>query len=456
MRRRAYIHTPGRLRHDEQFGTGVNLAPNDVLLQIAAGERARDGGRTGGLHIEATDDSPGMTFQLLDTDPAPGKSRMRNRLAACQQQVVRERQRRHGAASEPLLGNKMQAKLAPCFRTQTRGIDFADPNRSRWRAHVLTRQSVEQLLLPVARNARNAHHLARMNFERDLMKIHAELVLARQRQRTHTQHRRTQLRLAPRQLRWLGTNHQARQGGIGLLRRLANSGHPAAAQHGADAAQLADFMQLVADVQNAAARAGHLSEHHKEFLHGLRHQHRRRLVKNQQLRLRQQGADDFNALHLPHAQRVHRTRRVNIEPVLGRFGTDALRHFGQTQSPVQTQPDVLGHGDGAKQAEVLKHHGNTQSPRLLRVADLHRLTVEHHAASVGLDRAVDDLHQGRLTGAVFAQNCMDFTRHDAHRHRVIRPHAGVALADVSKLEARCRHAVGGLALALSISARSSA
>ena len=350
----------------------------------------------------------------------------------------------------------MESELAPSLGAQTRGIDFADPNRSRWRAHVLTRQSVEQLLLPVARNARNAHHLARMNFERDLMKIHAELVLARQRQRTHTQHRRTQLRLAPRQLRWLGTNHQARQGGVGLLRRLANPGHLAAAQHGTDLAQFADFMQLVADVQNAAARAGHLSQHHKEFLHGLRHQYRRRFVKNQQLRLRQQGADDFHPLHLAHAQGVYRARRVNIQPVLGRFGADALRHFGQTQSPVQTQPDVLGHGDGAKQAEVLKHHGDTQSPRLLRVADLHRLAVEQDAAGVGLDRTVDDLHQGRLTGAVLTQNRMDFTRHDAHGHRVVGPHAGVALADVSKLKARCRHAVGGLALALSISARSSA
>ena len=215
-------------------------------------------------------------------------------------------------------------------------------------------------------------------------------------------------------------------------------------------------MQLVTDVQNAATRTGHLSQHHKEFLHGLRHQHRSRLVQNQQLRLRQQSADDFNALHLAHAQGVDRARRVNIQPVLGRFGSDALRHFGQTQAPVQTKPDVLRHGDGAKQAEVLKHHGDTQGARFLRVADLHRLAVEPDAAGVGLDRTVDDLHQGRLTGAVFTQDRMDFTRHDAHRHRVVGAHTRIALADIRKLKARCRHAVGGLALALSIAARNSA
>ena len=209
LRRRAYIHAPGRLRHDEQFGIGINLATDDVLLQIATRERARHGARTGGFHIEATDDSPGMAFKLLDTDPAPGKTRMRDRLAACQQQVVCEAERRYRAPSEPLLGNKVQAKLAPRLRTQARCVDVADLNRSLWRANILARQGVEQFLLPVTRNARDAEHLTGMNFERKLMEINPELVLARQRQRTNAQHRRTQLRLPPCQLRGFRANHQA-------------------------------------------------------------------------------------------------------------------------------------------------------------------------------------------------------------------------------------------------------
>ena len=441
LRRCADVDTPGRLRHDEQLGIGVNLTPNNVLLQIAARERACHCGRTGSLDMEAFDDASGMTFQLLDANPATGKARMRDGFAARQQEVAREPEHRHGAASEPLLGDKMESDPTPRIRSQTRGVKVADLNRSGARANILSRQGVEQFLLPVAGNARNAQHLAGPNFERDVMEIDAKLVFARQRQRTNTQHRCTKPGLASRQLGRLGANHQTRQGSIGLLRRLANPGHPAAAQHGADVAQLTDFMQLVADVQNTAACVGNFFQHHKQLLHRLRHQHRSRLIENQKLRLGQQGADDFNPLHLTNAQCVHRPRRFNIETVLRRLGTDALHHLGQTHAPIQTEPDVLGHRDGAKQAEVLKHHGYAERTRLLRIADLHRPPVEQDAAGIGLDRTIDDLHQRRFAGAVFAQNRMDLARHDAHGHRVIGTHARIALADISKLKARGRHAV---------------
>ena len=44
---------------------------------------------------------------------------------------------------------------------------------------------------------------------------------------------------------------------------------------------------------------------------------------------------------------------------------------------------------------------------LLRVAHLHGLAVEVHAAFVGLDRAIDDFHQRGLARAVFAQHGVD-------------------------------------------------
>jgi hypothetical protein len=58
----------------------------------------------------------------------------------------------------------------------------------------------------------------------------------------------------------LGADHQARQRGIALLARVALAGDLAAAQHRAGGAQRADFMQLVADVQDAAAFGGQLAQ----------------------------------------------------------------------------------------------------------------------------------------------------------------------------------------------------
>ena len=56
LRRRAHIHAPGRLRHDEHFRFGADLAPNDELLQIAARQALCSCVRAARLYIEAMND----------------------------------------------------------------------------------------------------------------------------------------------------------------------------------------------------------------------------------------------------------------------------------------------------------------------------------------------------------------------------------------------------------------
>ena len=192
-------------------------------------------------------------------------------------------------------------------------------------------------------------------------------------------------------------------------------------------------MQLVADVENAAALCGDLAQHHKQLFDGLRREHRSGLVQNQYLGLGEQGADDFHALHLAHAQGVYRAQRVHVQPVLGGLGVDAPRHLRQGQAFVQPQPDVLGHRERVKQAEVLEHHGNAQRTRLLRVAHLHQLAVELHAALVRLDSAINDLHQRGFASAVFAQHGVDFARLHCQRDAAVGHHGGVALGDAGQL-----------------------
>ena len=219
------------------------------------------------------------------------------------------------------------------------------------------------------------------------------------------------------------------------MRRVANAGDLAAAQHGAGGAERTDFVQLVADVQNAAAFGGQLAQHHKELVDGLRRQHRGRLVQNQHARVGQQGADDFNALHFAHAQRVHRPRRVNVQAIFRGLGRDALRDLGQRQLLVQAQPDIFCHRDAVKQIEMLKHHADAQRPRLLRVADAHRHAVDHDAAGVRLDRAVDDLHQRGLAGAVFAQHGMNLAGLHSEGDIAVGDHCRIALGDAAQHQA---------------------
>jgi hypothetical protein len=73
-------------------------------------------------------------------------------------------------------------------------------------------------------------------------------------------------------------------------------------------------------------------------------------------------------------------------------------------------------------------------PRLRRAGDLHRLAVPAHLALVGLHRAVDDLHQRALAGAVLAQHGVDLAGLHAQVHAVVGAHGRVLLADAGELE----------------------
>ena len=199
-------------------------------------------------------------------------------------------------------------------------------------------------------------------------------------------------------------------------------------------------MQLVADVQNTAALRRELLEHHKELFHRLGCEHRGRFVQDKQLRVGEQGADDFHPLHLAHAQSVYWALGVDVQAILRRFLANAAGHLIQAQALVQTEPDVFCHRDGVKQIEMLKHHADTQSARLFGVAHMGHLAVEGNLAGVGLDGAVDDLHQRGLARAVFAQHGVGLAGQDCERHVAIGDDARIGFGDTGELKAGCDHA----------------
>ncbi len=242
------------------------------------------------------------------------------------------------------------------------------------------------------------------------MQINPKLLFALQRKSVDFHDHGAGVRCRTRQRRRFSANHQARQRSIGFFLRITYTGHLAAAQNRTGRAQLTDFMEFVADVKNAAALARQTIKHDKELFHRLRREHRGWLVKNQQLRTGQQGADDFDALHFTHAQGMHGARRVDFQTVFLALGLNG-RSNRLERSPPQTEPDVLGHGHRIEQIEVLEHHADTRIASILGAADIRFHPVEHHLPGIGLDRAVDDLHQGRFAGTVLAQHGMNFARH---------------------------------------------
>ena len=104
---------------------------------------------------------------------------------------MRQAQRGHRAATQALFGHKVQAQRAPRARVQARHVNLTHANGPGGGAHVFTRQRQQQFLLPIARHAGNAHHLARAHVKGDAVQVHAKLVFTRQRQTPHAQHART-------------------------------------------------------------------------------------------------------------------------------------------------------------------------------------------------------------------------------------------------------------------------
>ena len=85
---------------------------------------------------------------------------------------------------------------------------------------------------------------------------------------------------------------------------------------------------------------------------------------------------------------------------------------------------------------MLEHHADAQGPRLLRVANLHRLTVELDVAFIGLDRAVNDFHQRGLARAVFTQHGVGLAGLYPQTDLLVGHHRRVALGDACQLQAR--------------------
>ena len=71
------------------------------------------------------------------------------------------------------------------------------------------------------------------------------------------------------------------------------------------------------------------------------------------------------------------------------------------------QRDVLGHGQGLEQREMLEHHADAKLPRRGGIGDGHRLALPAEFAGGGLQRAIDHLDQGGLARPVLAEEGMD-------------------------------------------------
>jgi hypothetical protein len=69
--------------------------------------------------------------------------------------------------------------------------------------------------------------------------------------------------------------------------------------------------------------------------------------------------------------------------------------------------DVLGHGERGSELEVLMHHADSSGDRLPRPSKIDGFAAQADVAAVPRNKAVEDVHERRLAGAVFPDQGMD-------------------------------------------------
>ena len=433
-RRRPCVHAPGWLVDHQDSGLPVELASDHELLEIPAGERLRRRVGPARAHVEPFHDAvrhregPGLVDEAGAYQAAPGR-------VAGEQHVVRKHEGRHRAVPEPLLGHERGTE--PPARGDAAGAAglSGDGDRVRHRREPLARQRIEELGLSVARHPRDRHHFARPHFERHVAQRHPERTVGRQRQRRGGEHRRAvaSVRLGAHRVH-VRAHHQSRQRGRGLGLRVDVRDHLAVAQDGGVVTELLHLLEPVRDVEHRAAVAGEPAQRHEELVRLLRGEHRGRLVHDQQPRLLQQATHDLDALALAHREIRDQRGRLQRQPELRRHPRDALAERPEIEPPGQGERDVLGHGERLEQREVLEHHADPEPPGRRRVRDVDRLAAPPELPVGGLERAVDDLDERRLAGAVLAEQRVDLAGRQAQRHPVVRGEVAEALDDVECLE----------------------
>ena len=169
------------------------------------------------------------------------------------------------------------------------------------------------------------------------------------------------------------------------------------------------FRQPMRDVQHRAAVVREPAQRDEELLGFLRGEHRGRLVHDQQARFLEEAAHDLDALALPDGQVRDQGGRLQRQAVLRRDLCDARaqRPAGRTGrgaararcSPPRRAPRTAkSAGTPCRSPAAGRRRG---------FATRHRFAAPAQAPFRGLERAVDDLDERGLAGAVLAKQRVD-------------------------------------------------
>ena len=166
----------------------------------------------------------------------------------------------------------------------------------------------------------------------------------------------------------------------------------------------------------------------------------RGLVQDQDLGAPVEGLQDLHALLQSDRKVAHQGIGRNVQGVLAgqslELAARTVHARGEQRTALGAEDDVLDHGEGVHQHEVLMDHADSGGDGVLAVPDGHRPSGDADLTAVGPVEAVEDAHQGGLAGAVLADDPVDAPRRDGEAHVAVGQYRTEALVDAAKLDCR--------------------
>ncbi len=183
------------------------------------------------------------------------------------------------------------------------------------------------------------------------------------------------------------------------------------------------FPKLVCDEDDGSAARGQRSHRPEQFTRFLRREHRRRFVQDENLGLSEQCLEDLDALSEAHREAADDRVGVEIDPETpAEFGRLPLRGLAvepvEGQDRLRAQNDVLRDRERRRELEVLVDHADPGRDGLGRSGESDRGAAHQHLAGGARQKAIENVHEGRLAGPVLPDEGVDLTGPDSERRIV--------------------------------------
>src|SRR5215475_6261628 len=114
---------------------------------------------------------------------------------------------------------------------------------------------------------------------------------------------------------------------------------------------------------------------------------------------------------------------------------DSLLHVQERSAPgwFLTEDNILGHGQGRDEHEMLMDHANAACHGVSRAGEMHWGAMHDNVSLVRPGEAIEDVHQRGLPRTVFPQQRVDLASSELEVHMVIGCDPGKTFGDTAHL-----------------------